>query len=462
MFRQIRAHLALWDWRLFTFIFLFLALPGVYQLYRVHLIGNAIPDPSALAIVAQWQFVNLVIEVFQEATVLAIYFFVGSRIASSSLVQLDRLKSVLVFIFIVSVVFAAAVFALRGSFVEIVATPEAIQAETRDFLGLTVLGTPFVLLYAASIVILQALNKRALILGMAFLNLLVRFAFDSLLFGGYGFSLDAGVIGVAWSSILASILLFTVAMYALLATMRVSASALLAMPTFQDLRTYVGVGAGSGLDSLVRNVAYFVMIIRIVNSIGTEEIGGYYLSIQIFWSFMLVPVLAFADSAKALFANNSGQIVRVRQLWRTSMIVVAVMMVAWLVFVPFWAMAARALNPDETTIAFATTAFAVLFVPYVLFSFNTVTDSLFFGLGKTRYMAYQSILTNGTIYVVAFLLYVSGLWEPDFLSVMLLFGLGILVDSILTTLFAVKVLYFDRARDSSSTDQSALRSAPQE
>ena len=452
MIRQIRAHLSLWDWRLFTFIFLFLALPGVYQLYRVHLIGNAIPDPSALAIVAQWQFVNLVIEVFQEATVLAIYFFVGSRIASSSLVQLDRLKSVLVFIFVVSAVFTAAVFALRGIFVEIVATPEAIQAETRDFLGLTVLGTPFVLLYAASIVILQALNKRVLILGMALLNVLVRFAFDSLFFGGYGFSLDAGVTGVAWSSILASVLLFAVVMYALLATMRVSASALLARPTFQDIRTYVGVGAGSGLDSLVRNVAYFVMIIRIVNSIGVEEIGGYYLSIQIFWSFMLVPVLAFSDSAKALFANNSGQIERVRQLWRTSMIVVAVMMVVWLIFVPFWEMAAKALNPDEATVAFATTALAVLFVPYVLFSFNTVTDSLFYGLGKTRYMAYQSIITNGTVYVIAFLLYVSGLWEPDFQSVMLLFGLGILVDSILTTLFAVKALYFDHAREPHATD----------
>ncbi len=446
MFRQLRAHLALWDWRLFSFILLFLALPGVYQLYRVHLVGNAIPDPGALAIVAQWQFVNLVIEVFQEATVLAVYFFVGSRIASSALVQLDRLKSVLVFIFVVSAVFAVAAFAFRGSFVEIVATPEAIQAETRDFLGITVLGTPFVLLYAASIVILQALNKRALILGMALLNVLVRFALDSLFFGGYGFSLDAGVIGVAWSSIVASVLLFAVAMYALLATMRVPASALLAKPTFQDIRTYFGVGAGSGLDSLVRNVAYFVMIIRIVNSIGTEEIGGYYLFIQVFWSFMLVPVLAFADSAKALFANNSGQIERVRQLWHTSMIVVAVMMLVWVALVPFWETVATALNPDEATVAFATTAFAVLFVPYVLFSFNTVTDSLFYGLGKTRYMAYQSIITNGTVYAAAFLLYVAGLWEPDYLSVMLLFGLGILVDSILTTLFAVKALYFDQTR----------------
>lgn len=446
MIRQIRAHLGLWDWRLFTFILLFLALPGAYQLYRVNLVGNAIPDPSALAIVAQWQFVNLIIEIFQEATVLAIYFFIGSRISSGASVQLDRLKSALVFIFIVSSVFALAIFAFRGSFVEIVDTPESIRSETIGFLGVTVLGAPFALLYAASIVILQALNKRGLILGMAFSNVLVRFAFDSLFFGGYAFSLDTGVIGAAWSSLLASILLFAVAMFALLITMRVSLRAFLAAPTFRDIRTYLTVSSGSGLDSLVRNVAYFVMIIRIVNSIGEEEIGGYYLSIQIFWSFMLVPVLAFADSAKALFANNSNQIERVRELWRASMIVVTGIILLWLAFVPFWGAAARALNPDEATVAYATTAFVILFIPYVLFSFNTVTDSMFYGLGKTQYMAYQSIVTNGTVYLVAFALYVLDIWQPDFEGVMMLFGLGILVDSILTALFAVKALYFDHDR----------------
>ena len=448
MIHQMRAHLALWDWRLFAFILLFLALPGAYQLYRVHLVGNAIPDPSALAIVAQWQFVNLVIEVFQEATVLAIYFFVGSRISGSTSVQLDRLKSVLAFIFIIAAIFTMAAFVFRGSFVEVIDTPVALRSETTGFLGVTVLSTPFTLLYAASIVLLQALNKRSLILAMAFLNVLVRFAFDTLFFGGYAFSLDAGVIGAAWSTLLSSMLLFVVAMYALLATMRVSMSAFLSVPTFRDMWTYVRIGAGSGLDSLVRNVAYFVMIIRIVNSIGEEEIGGYYLSVQIFWSFMLVPVLAFADSAKALFANNSAQIERVRDLWRTSMIVVGAMMVLWLAFVPFWGIVAKALNPDDATVAYATTAFAILFIPYVLFSFNTVTDSLFYGLGKTQYMAYQSIITNGTVYVVAFVLYVSDIWQPDFESVMMVFGLGILVDSILTALFAVKALYIDHHRSS--------------
>ena len=99
---HIRRYITLWDWRLFLFILLFLGLPNVYQLYRVYLVGNELPGTGGLAIVSQWQFVGLVVEIFQEATVLAIFYFLGSQIRSTTAVQLDRAKSVLTFIFLVS------------------------------------------------------------------------------------------------------------------------------------------------------------------------------------------------------------------------------------------------------------------------------------------------------------------------------------------------------------------------
>ena len=77
MLESVKYLLRQWDWRLFLVILLFLGLPNVYQIYRVRLIGNELPDPGSLAIVSQWQFVSLVVEVFQEATVLAIFFFLG-------------------------------------------------------------------------------------------------------------------------------------------------------------------------------------------------------------------------------------------------------------------------------------------------------------------------------------------------------------------------------------------------
>ena len=217
------------------------------------------------------------------------------------------------------------------------------------------------------------------------------------------------------------------------------------MPSFADMRDYLRVALGSGSDSLIRNVAFFFMIIRIINTIGSEEIGGFWLANQIIWSFMLVPVLALADSAKAMVANVADDLTRVRKLWQASMVITAGMMIIWIVLVPAFPAVAGVLSDDSESIKWAVTAFGILFVPYVLFSFNTVMDSVFYGIGKTKYMAYQSIVTNGTVYLAAFLLYLSDVWDPTFEGVMMLFALGILVDSFLTMFFLLKVLYIDPA-----------------
>ena len=419
MLEYARMYFKAWDWRLFLFILLFLGLPNAYQIYRVYLIGNVIPDPGSLAIVSQWQFVGLVVEVFQEGTVLVIFF--------------------------ASLLFSLGVFLFRDAFITVIGTSGEIQDQTREFLGISIFSVPFTLLSAAMVVLFVALRKRALVFVIAVSNVLLLFVFDSLFFGGHAFSLDLGVIGTAWSTLLSSALLFALGGALLFANMRMSISSLLVRPSFGDMRVYLRVGLGSGLDSLVRNVAYFFMIIRLVNTIGAAEIGGYYLAIQILWSFMLVPVLAFADSAKALVANASGDLPRMRTLWHASMFIVALFMLVWIAAVPGFEGFAGLLSSDAATVQYAVTTFGILFVPYVLFSFNTVTDAFFYGTGRTEYLAYQSIITNGTVYVFAFLLYVTGVWTPTFEGVLVLFSLGILVDSILTIAFLLKVLYLDPA-----------------
>lgn len=442
-FNHLRHYLGLWDWRLFVFILLFLGLPNVYQLYRVYLVGNELPGVGGLAIVSQWQFVGLVVEVFQEATVLAIFYFLGSQIRSGAAVQLDRAKSVLTFIFIASLIFAAGVFLFRGAFITLIGTSAEIQDETRAYLGISIFSVPFTILAAAIVVLFEALGLRALVLIMAAVNILLRFALDSLFFGGYAFSLNAGVTGVGWATLLSSAGLFAAGLILLIRAKSVSLSGLTSRPTFAGMREYLRVGLGSGADSLIRNLAYFVMIIRIVNTIGSDEIGGYYIAIQIFWSFMLVPVLALSDTAKALIANAAGDILQVRRLCLSAGIITGGMMLIWIALAPTFPSFARALTDDPEAARWAVTAFGILFVPYVLFSFNTVMDAAFYGLGKTQYMAWQSFLTNGTVYLGAFLLYAAGAWQPDFAGVMTLFAVGILADSLLTAFFLAKALYVD-------------------
>ena len=160
-----------------------------------------------------------------------------------------------------------------------------------------------------------------------------------------------------------------------------------------------------------------------------------------------MPILAFADSAKALVANASGDIRRVRTLWLASMVITAGMMIVWVALAPMFSTFAGLVSDDTETVQVGGNGVRdIVSSPTWMFSFNAVTDSVFYGLGLTKYLAYQSVLTNGTVYLGAFLLYVSGAWEPTFEGVMALFALGILIDSLLTLFFLVKALYVDPGR----------------
>jgi len=94
-------------------------------------------------------------------------------------------------------------------------------------------------------------------------------------------------------------------------------------------------------------------------------------------------------------------------------------------------------------VAFAKQSFKWLLIPYILMSLNMLIDSLFYATGKTQYLAYQSLLTNGLVYLTAYVLYYAGFWQPTFTGVLILFGIGIFVDSLFTIGFARKVLRED-------------------
>jgi Na+-driven multidrug efflux pump len=429
-----------WDWALFLLILLYMALPQLYRSYSIYLIGNAIPDANALATVAQWQFIELLLEVIQETFVLAIFFFVGRGIQGTRGPG-PPIRTALTTIFVFSSIIAFALFFMSDSFVNIIGTPEAIRETTSTFLKIKTAGIPIFLLSLASVIIVETINRKRFIVTLAVLQVVYRFILDSLFYGGYSFSLDMGVLGVAWSDILASLGILITVLVMLRSVIFSKLRRWFSVFSFTDWKVYLRVGGWSGLDSLIRNLAYFFLVVKLLNLIGADTIGGYYLAMHIFWSFLLVPILALSESAKVLIANHSKDILEVRRLWYSSLIIGAGIILLWLIFLPFWGRFAAFLNPNSALVTISVEAMAILLVPYLLLALNLVTDSIFYGIGKTRYMAYQSIITNGIVYVGAFVAYTTGYWVPTFTSILILFSVGILVDSILTVYYARRVLF---------------------
>ena len=417
-----------------------MALPRFYRSYSVYLIGNAIPDVNALSTVAQWQFIELLLEVVQETFVLAIFFFVGRGMQRAEGPG-PHIRTALTSILLFSIVLAVALFIMSDNFVSIIGTPESIRLTTSQFLKIKTATIPLFLLSMASVVIVETVNRKRYILTIAVLQVVYQFIFDSLFYGGYPFSLNLGVLGIAWSEIVSGSCLFITTLFLLRHIIFDKVRNLLSFFTLKDWRIYLRVGGWSGLDSLVRNVAYFFMIVRLLNLLGESSIGGYYLAMHIIWSFLLVPILALAESTRVLIANHSEDILKVRQLFYSALIIGGIIVLVWLVLLPFWGNFTGFLNSNSEIIDFSRKSMVILIVPYILLALNLVTDSIFYGVGKTQYQAYQAIITNGSVYVIAFILYLTNIWSPSFTSILILFGAGILVDSILTVYYAFRVLY---------------------
>jgi len=437
---RIRDVFRHWDWGLLFFILLYTILPTVYRSYSIYLVGNSMPGTDALAIVSQWQFVQVSFEIIQEAIVLPLFFFVGRNRSGERRDIAISIKTALLSIFALVGVVVLIIELLLPQFVELIGTDASIATETSSYLRILLIGTLFNIITIGSVIIIESLNKKKVLLIMAFVNIALSIFFDSLFFGGYSFSLDMGVVGVAYSYLIVNVIMFLVAFVLLLRSINTGFFEFIRLPALRNLKLLGGIGLGSGLDSAVRNVAYIFMIIRILNLLGTEKIGGYYLSMHLFWGFALVPVLAIAETTKALIPGHANDKSSVKSIVTASLILTGVVVIIWGALSPFWGTFAGFFNDDAEIVDYSFKAFQYLTIPYVLFAFNTVLDSLFYGMGRTRYMAYQSIITNGTVYVIAFILYIVNVWQPTFESIMILFGVGLLVDSILTVYYARRVI----------------------
>ena len=61
-------------------------------------------------------------------------------------------------------------------------------------------------------------------------------------------------------------------------------------------------------------------------------------------------------------------------------------------------------------------------------------DSTFYGLGKTNYMLFESIVTNIIYYGICFVLYITNVFKPSLIGIALMFGIGNAFDSIVTAI----------------------------
>ncbi|MCK9330625.1 MAG: multidrug transporter, partial [Candidatus Cloacimonetes bacterium] len=109
----------------------------------------------------------------------------------------------------------------------------------------------------------------------------------------------------------------------------------------------------------------------------------------------------------------------------------AIVVLLWFISIPLWKPFLRDLlqlnnYQDVFYIALISVGF------YALFAFNNVIDSIFYGIGKTKYMLFQSVIINTVFYGFLFILYITKIYQPTLVLIAIMFATGTALDSILT------------------------------
>ena len=407
---------------------LFLALlvlglrPTVYTTVRVFFLGQ-LPGDWSFSIAGQLSWVNLLYEVVSEAIILPLFYFVGkvkqNRAAFSNRVRTGMLVSLGAYL-----VLSAAILLFAEPLLRLMAADESILDASAAYIRIESVANIFSILAQFALVALVSVNKSRYLYILTAARLLLSLAVDTFFVSSLPISLQLGVNGVGYSNVLVNALLLAVSLLLLRREgVRIFSKEAL---DFGWLREFARIGGISGLESLVRNVAYMVMISRMVNVVGEQ--GTYWVANNFIWGWLLLPVLQLGELIKEETAENREN---VRKNTPGYLCITLGICLLWCLSIPLWKpFMAKVLLFEDVDKLFDLVLLLLGF--YMLYAFQNVFDATFYGLGKTSYMLFESVATNTVFYGAAFLLYLTGVWTPTLTGIALLFGLGMAFDSVVS------------------------------
>ena len=422
MFSKIKLSLQNINLKVYFALIVLGLCPAVYTTVRVFFLGS-LPGEYSFSIAGQLSWVNLLYEIINEAIILPLFYFIGKVITDKKEFT-NRVKTGLITSLGIYLVICAVIICFANPLLSLMATDTGIIDASATYIRIESIANIFFILSQFVLVVLITINKSKYIYILTIAKLVLSLVCDTFLVSSLPISLNLGVNGIGYSNIIVNILLLAVSLV-MLSKENINVFDR-AKPSFVWMKEFVKIGGISGFESLVRNVAYMVMISRMVNVVGEQ--GTYWVANNFIWGWLLLPVLQLGELIKQETATDRNC---VRKNSLGYLVITAIISLLWLVSIPLWKpFMANVLQFTDVDKLFELVLVLVGF--YVLYAFQNVFDSIFYGLGKTNYMLFESVVTNTVYYGIAFVLYITGVWTPSLIGIALLFGIGNAFDSIVS------------------------------
>ena len=158
------------------------------------------------------------------------------------------------------------------------------------------------------------------------------------------------------------------------------------------------------------------------------------------WNWLLLPILPLSELIKQDFGSNIKTDLMTKSFWQRIcpyMIIVSITMGLWASTYPGWTwFVVNVLKADKSDKVHNLICHLVPF--YMTFSFATVLNGTYYGLGRTDLLAIKSFIGNCLISTL-FALFMNGiLFGKNVFSIATIFGLGLVNGFV----FSIVFLYF--------------------
>ena len=422
MFQKIKLSLKKINFKLLLALLVLGLAPTVYTTIRVFLLGE-LPGEWAFSIAGQLSWVNLLYEILSEAIVLPLFYFIG-KVLNDKKEFANRIKTGLLLSVSAYTLLSIIVIVFTKPLLSLMATDNTIIDASATYIRIESIASIFSLSFNFVMVAMVTLGKEKYVYILTAVKLVLCLLVDTFMVSTLPVSLNLGVNGIAFSNIIVNIILVGTAII-LLNKEGVTIFKKEKL-SFVWMKDFLKVSGISGLESFVRNIAYMLMIARMVNMVGEQ--GTYWVANNFIWGWLLLPVLQLGELIKRETATDENA---VKNNSLGYFVLTAIICVLWCVSIPIWKpFMTSVLNFNDVDKLFELVM--VLLGFYMLYAFQNVFDSTFYGLGKTNYMLFESIVTNVVYYGGAFVLYLCGVWQPTLIGIALLFGIGNAFDSIVS------------------------------
>lgn len=425
-------HLKRFDSRLFVALLITGLLPVLYVTVRFNFLGN-LPSDWGYNIASQLQYIHLMFEVLQEMLILPLFFIIGKTI-HDGIATKNKIKTGLIGLFGIFTLFSLIIGLAANWIVEAMAQNPDLIGQTVSYIRYELIGLIFSNLVKFLMILFILKNYKKEIYLILIIQMVLTIIFDSLFISELSFSLNTGVNGIAYTNIIVSVLLLVIMIILTIKKLNFGQSDFSNKMDFKWFKEWFIIGGFSGIESFVRNFAFMIMIIRMINVVNEQ--GTFWVANGFIWSWMLLPILTLGELIKKETSEGNEQI---KTKTYGYFLITTIIIVLWLITIPLWPWFLRVvMNITDYQKVFNLITLQIIF--YVIFAYNNIMDSTFYGVGKTSYMLYQSLIVNIIFYGGAFVLYRVGVFSPTLNGIALLFGLGMVFDFIPTTWLYLKLL----------------------